>query len=169
MVAPRYREVVRNQIPSVTLGDGADVKIVCGEIDGVLGPVRDIVVSPEYLRVALAPGAKFEHSIKRGRTAFAYVFEGSAYFDAENQRLISKENMVMFDDGDRVIITTAEQATQFLLVSGKPINEPVAWRGPIVMNTEEELARAFEEYRNGAFVKQHATPEPRNAAERERE
>jgi redox-sensitive bicupin YhaK (pirin superfamily) len=170
MIAPRYREVMRKQIPSVALGDGADVKIVCGEIAGVHGPVHDIVVSPEYLRVALAPGAEFEHHVKRGHTAFAYVFEGSANFYAEDEWPIGKENTVVFDDGDRVRVTTAEQATQFLLVSGKPINEPVAWRGPIVMNTEEELARAFDEYRTGTFVKQlDANPERRNAAESEGE
>ncbi|MGZ4892375.1 MAG: pirin family protein, partial [Halobacteriota archaeon] len=154
MMTPRYREVKQQQIPTVELKEGARVKIVAGEVNGVKGPVRDVFVEPEYLSVALAPGAKFEHAIKRGHTTFAYVFEGSGYFDPGKWQRIRKENLVVYEDGDLVRITTADQAVQFLLVSGKPINEPVAWRGPIVMNTEEELERAFDEYRNGTFVKQ---------------
>lgn len=154
MMAPRYREVKQEQIPTVELREGARVKIVSGEVNGVRGPVRDIVVEPEYFSVALAPDAEFEHLVKRGHTTFAYVFEGSGYFDPGKAQRIGKENLVVYEDGDLVRITTADQAIQFLLVSGKPINEPVAWRGPIVMNTEEELERAFDEYRNGTFVKQ---------------
>jgi quercetin 2,3-dioxygenase len=95
--------------------------------------------------------------VKRGHTTFAYIFEGSGYFDPGKRQPIGKENLVVYEDGDSVRIT-ADDATQFLLASGKPINEPVAWRGPIVMNTEEELARAFDEYRNGTFVKQRNPP-----------
>ncbi|MHB1024479.1 MAG: pirin family protein [Desulfobacteria bacterium] len=153
MMDPRYRDVKGNEIPEVSMEGGAKVKIVCGRVNGVQGPVRDIVTDPEYLDVSVPKGAHFTHPVKKGHTVFAYVIEGSAYFDMERERLHGPESLVSYGEGDTVSITAEKAAVRFLLVSGKPIEEPVAWYGPIVMNTSEEIRIAFEEYRNGTFIK----------------
>jgi len=170
MMAPRYREIGSGQIPEVTLAGGVKVKIVCGEVNGVKGPVQDIVIDPEYLDVTIPPGASFMHPVKRGHTLFAYVVEGDGYFDPERNAYAhevvgsnyfdfnrscrcSAENLILYDDGEAVSIAAEERPVRFLLVSGRPIGEPVAWYGPIVMNTQEELRVAFEEYEKGTFIK----------------
>ena len=154
MMDPRYRDVKKEQIPEVSLADDkGKVKIIAGEINGTRGPVQDVVTNPEYLDVTIDSESEFKHNVKRGHTVFAYVIEGKGYFDPNRDQLISAENLVIFNDGDEVRITTKDESVRFLLISGKPIGEPVAWYGPIVMNTEEELRIAFEEYRNGTFIK----------------
>jgi redox-sensitive bicupin YhaK (pirin superfamily) len=153
MMDPRYRDVKRSEIPEVSIEGGVNVKIVCGLVNGVQGPVRDIVTDPEYLDVAVPKGARFSHPVKKGHTVFAYVVEGSACFDTERERLCGVESLVHYGDGDAVSIAAEKEPVRFLLVSGKPIGEPVAWYGPIVMNTSEEIRIAFEEYRNGTFIK----------------
>ncbi len=154
MMDPRYRGITKDQIPEVELNGGdVKIKIICGEVQGIKGPVQDIVTEPKYLDVTIKPNSEFRHSIPRGHNAFAYVVGGKGYFDDEKKQLISNENLVIYREGDEILISTAEEKVRFLLVSGKPIREPVAWRGPIVMNTEEELRIAFEEYRNGTFLK----------------
>jgi redox-sensitive bicupin YhaK (pirin superfamily) len=170
MMDPRYREVKSGQIPEVTVESGAKVKIISGEVNGVKGPVQDVVSNPEYLDVTIPEGGAFSHALTRGHSAMAYVIEGRGYFDErrdpyafeveganyfdlERSCLIGPENLVPFDDGDEVAITASERGVRFLLFSGKPINEPVAWYGPIVMNTQRELKIAFEEYQNGTFIK----------------
>lgn len=170
MMDPRYRGLVAAEIPEATLKGDVRVKIICGEAGGVHGPVRDVVVDPEYLDVTVPPETTFTHPIKRGYTALAYVIEGEGYFDPERnayahevvgnnyfdfQRRCSctPENLVLYDDGDAVLISTEASPVRFILVSGKPIGEPVAWYGPIVMNSQEELKIAFEEYEKGTFIK----------------
>jgi hypothetical protein len=170
MMDPRYREVKSGQTPETSVEGGAKVRVICGELNGVKGPVRDIVTDPEYLDVRVPPRSKFLHNVKLGHTVFAYVIEGKGYFDQgrdpcayemeganyfdfERNCLIGPESLIMFDDGDQLTFATADDAVRFLLVSGKPIREPVAWYGPIVMNTQDELRTAFEEYRNGTFIK----------------
>jgi redox-sensitive bicupin YhaK (pirin superfamily) len=170
MMDPRYREVKRSRIPEVVLEGGVKVKIISGRVNGTQGPVRDIVTDPEYLDVAVPEGASFRHAVKRGHTVFAYVTSGSAYFDPgrdpyardevgrnyfdmDRQCLCRSETLVLYGDGDAVAVTAEEEAVRFLLVAGKPIGEPVAWYGPIVMNTAEEIRTAFEEYRKGTFIK----------------
>jgi len=155
MMDPRYRDVKRSEIPEVSVEGGAKVKIVCGRVTGVQGPVRDIVTDPEYLDVAVPKGAHFSHPVMKGHTVFAYVVEGSAFFDPGRERLCGPETLVLYGDGDAVSIAAEKEPVRFLLVSGKPIGEPVAWYGPIVMNTSEEIRIAFEEYRNGTFIKRH--------------
>ena len=152
MMAPRYRDVKRAGIPEVSLEGGAAVKIVCGQVNGVQGPVRDIVTDPEYLDVAVPKGARFTHPVKRGHTVFAYVTEGSASFAAGRDPCV-RETLVHYGEGDAVSVTAEKEPVRFLLVSGKPIGEPVSWYGPIVMNTDEEIRVAFDEYRNGTFIK----------------
>lgn len=153
MMDPRYRDVKRSEIPEVSMEGGAKVKIVCGRVNGVQGPVRDIVTDPEYLDVSIPKGAHFTHAVKKGHTVFAYVVEGSARFDPGRDGLCGPECLVHYGDGDAVSVSAEKEPVRFLLVSGKPIGEPVAWYGPIVMNTSEEIRIAFEEYRNGTFIK----------------
>jgi quercetin 2,3-dioxygenase len=170
MMEPRYRDVTREQIPEVVLSQGVKVKVICGRVNGTVGPVRDIITDPEYLDVSIPAGAEFRHPVPRGRTAFAYVTEGEAYFDPErgayshevvadnyfdlNRRCVcGNRTLVLYGDGDEVLVAAPTTAVRFLLISGRPIREPVAWYGPIVMNTQDELRLAFEEYQNGSFVK----------------
>jgi quercetin 2,3-dioxygenase len=153
MMAPRYREVKSNQIPQVLAPDGATVRIICGDVNGTRGPVQDTVTAPEYLDVSLPSHSQFRHSAKRGRNTLAYVIEGSGGFDTERANPINAEHLVLFADGDEIVVTTQEKPVRFLLMSGQPIKEPVAWYGPIVMNTQDELRIAFEEYQRGTFIK----------------
>jgi redox-sensitive bicupin YhaK (pirin superfamily) len=170
MMNPRYRDVKNQQIPEVSLKSGAKVKIICGKINGKQGPVQDIVTDPEYLDVTVPEGVTFTHPVRRGQKAFAYVIEGEAYFDQSRDSythevigsnyfdfkrscICGNETMVLYGDGDQVSVATEKNAVRFLLISGRPIGEPVAWYGPIVMNTQEELKLAFEEYQNGTFIK----------------
>jgi redox-sensitive bicupin YhaK (pirin superfamily) len=170
MMEPRYREVASREIPEVTLDGGATVKVIAGTVGGVVGSVRDVVTSPEYLDVSLGPGATFTHSTPRGHTVFAYVVGGKgafcddkdpfcyeverdSYFDTERSELIGDRHLVLFGDGDAVKVAAEAEPVRFLLVSGKPLGEPVAWRGPIVMNTQQELRVAFEELDRGTFIK----------------
>jgi len=170
MMDPRYRDVKSNQIPEIPLGKGVKVKIICGEVNGVKGPVQDIIIDPEYLDITVPAKSDFTYSVKKGYTVFAYVLDGEGYFDKERDSyayeveganyfdfkrdcLIAPESLVIYDDGEEVGISTEKKPVRFLLISGKPIKEPVAWYGPIVMNTQEELRVAFEEYQNGTFIK----------------
>jgi quercetin 2,3-dioxygenase len=170
MMNPRYREVRSGDIPRITLDNGAVVRIVCGEVAGVDGPVTDILTDPEYLDVTLPASSHLARPIQRGHTAFAYVLEGKAffseerdpyawtvestkYFDTNGSALIGAAAVVLFADGDQILVTSEDSPVRFLLVSGAPLKEPIAWEGPIVMNTQEELRQAFAEYREGTFVK----------------
>jgi redox-sensitive bicupin YhaK (pirin superfamily) len=153
MMAPRYREVKSNQIPHVLTPEGATVRIICGEVNGTRGPVQDIVTAPEYLDVSVPAHSQFRRSANRGRNTLAYIIEGSGRFDAERASPISAEHMALFADGDEILVTTLENPVRFLLMTGEPLKEPVAWYGPIVMNTQDELRIAFEEYQQGTFIK----------------
>jgi redox-sensitive bicupin YhaK (pirin superfamily) len=153
MMDPRYRDVKSAQVPVVRLDGGAEVRIICGRVGKRQGPVQDIVIDPEYLDVTVPEGAEFVHETKRGHTVFAYVIEGKGHFDTSSDAFIGNGTLVLFSDGDAVAIAAKKEAVRFLLISGKPIGEPIAWYGPIVMNTEEELRVAFEEYRSGTFIK----------------
>lgn len=156
MMAPRYRDIRAAQVPEVALADGATVRVICGTVAGRQGPVRDIVIEPEYLDVSLPPGAEFVHATPRGHTVLAYVIGGAGVFGNGKDSLIRDGSAVLLGDGERVTVAAADEAVRFLLISGKPIGEPVAWYGPIVMNTEEELEEAFAEYRNGTFIKKRS-------------
>jgi redox-sensitive bicupin YhaK (pirin superfamily) len=153
MMAPRYRDVQSDTIPSVTMSNGAIIKIIAGKVDKTQGPVQDIITDPEYLDVTVPRDTTFVHPTKPGFTVFAYIFDGEAYFDTGHKTRGENGSIILFDDGDRISVTTDTSDVRFLLVSGKPLGEPVAWYGPIVMNTDEELRIAFEEYENGTFIK----------------
>jgi len=152
MMAPRYREIRRDQIPVVTPADGVTIRIVCGRVHGVEGPVREIIIEPDYLDIALEPDRRYDHPVKAGHRVFAYLLEGEARFGGPDGGAVGAETAALFGDGDVIRMVTDTQAARLLLVSGKPIGEPIAWGGPIVMNTREELTRAFEEYRDGTFL-----------------
>ena len=170
MTAPRYQDVVSAEIPEVTDNDGTHVRVVCGSFWGKTGPVDGIAADPQYLDIWVPPGTRKTLPVETSRHVFAYVFEGAGTFrDASRPQAVKTEleglpkdtmiddagnrSLVLFDNGDEVTVQAGESGIRFLLVSGKPIQEPVAWRGPIVMNTREELEQAFQEYRNGTFIK----------------
>jgi redox-sensitive bicupin YhaK (pirin superfamily) len=172
MTAPRYQDIAAGEVPEVTDDDGTRVRVVCGEFWGKRGPVEGVVASPQYLDVFVPPGKRKTLPVEVGRHAFAYVFEGSGTFSGASKPfgvLTEKENgdgsetlvrertgnrsLVVFDSGDEVTVQAGDEGIRFLLVSGKPIEEPVAWHGPIVMNTQAELRQAVSELRSGTFIK----------------
>lgn len=153
MMPPRYRGITGAEIPAVTDPDsGATIRVIAGTAAGATGPVRDVVTRPEYLDVSLPAGKTFAHRTPRGHTVFAYVIGGQGRF-GDRERPVGDRHLVWFGDGDLVSVSTAADPVRFLLVSGQPIGEPIAWQGPIVMNTEEELRTAFEELERGTFIK----------------
>jgi quercetin 2,3-dioxygenase len=164
MTRPRYRDVTHDQIPQVVLDNGTAIRIICGKAYGKQGPVEDIFIDPSYLDIQVPPGQVFTHPTQQGHTLFAYVIDGQGIFGpdavlssvqdgANTSGMITNETLVLFGDGDQVTVSTKNDTVRFLLISGMPIREPVAWQGPIVMNTQEELRIAFEEYRKGSFIK----------------
>ncbi len=172
MTAPRYQDIKAGEIPEVIDDDGTRVKVVCGEFWGRRGPVEGVAADPHYLDVTVLPGRRKTLRVATGRHAFAYVFAGSGDFRAASPPrgvLTEKEgangdeilvrdttgdrSLVLFDSGDEVTVQAGEQGIRFLMVSGKPIEEPVAWYGPIVMNTQAELQQAVSELRNGTFIR----------------
>jgi len=170
MMGPRYRGITASEIPEVTIPGDIRAKVICGEFGGVKGPVRDVVIDPAFLDVTVPPDTAFTLPIRHGHKVFAYIVDGEGYFDPERNAYAhevvgtnyfdmkrdcacSAENLILYGDGDAVAVTTQGRPVRFLLVSGQPIGEPVSWYGPIVMNTQEELQIAFEEYAKGTFIK----------------
>ena len=150
MSRPRYQGVLANEIPEVQTGV-ATVRVITGSVDGVDGPVKGIAADPTYLDASLPPNSSFTHQIPRGQTAFAYVFDGEASFDGGGER-IKHTRLIVFGDGDYVNVRTKDISVRFLLVSGNPLNEPIARYGPFVMNTRDEIERALRDLRDGTFV-----------------
>ena len=169
MTTPRYQEVGATDIPVVTDDDGTQVRIVCGSFWGKSGPVDGIAADPIYLDVTVPPGKRKVLPVETTRHAFAYVFEGSGKFGNASDPAAARtegvgaetapgtqadnRSLVLFDRGDEITVEAGEGGIRFLLVSGKPLEEPVAWRGPIVMNTQEQLREAFAELNTGTFLK----------------
>ena len=169
MTAPRYQDIVSRDIPEITDDDGTAVRVIIGEFWGRRGPVESIAADPRYLDVSVPPGRRKTLPVELGRHAFAYVFEGSGTFrDASAAQGVMVErtdgsdivermdagdrSLVLFDRGDEVTVQAGDQGIRFLLVSGRPLQEPVAWYGPIVMNTEAELRQAYDELKAGTFI-----------------
>jgi redox-sensitive bicupin YhaK (pirin superfamily) len=170
MMAPRYRDITSGQIPEAKLDNGILIKIIAGNVQEIAGPVQDIVIDPEYLDITIPPDIAFSHNVPLDHTVFAYVLQGKGYFEPERdpygyeiigknyfdfkrECIVGPRTLIIYEKGEQVEITAGDEAVRFLLVSGKPIGEPVAWHGPIVMNTQAELRTAFEEYQNGTFLK----------------
>jgi redox-sensitive bicupin YhaK (pirin superfamily) len=153
MMAPRYRGIVSDEIPVVEQA-GARVRVVSGTVNGSSGPVHEVVIEPEYFDVALEPGSRWTHSTPPDHTAISYLFEGTARYGEEGEPLATGRGVVvLLGDGDLVSVEAGEEGARFLFVSGKPLREPIAWRGPIVMNSQEELDLAWRELRDGSFIK----------------
>ena len=170
MTTPRYQDVAGKDIPEVVDDDGTRVRVVCGDFWGAKGPVEGVAADPRYLDISVPPGVRKTLPVETTRHAFAYVFAGSGQFrDASDPRAVRREDendsggyvtdeagnrsLVLFDRGDEITVQAGDEGIRFLLVSGKPIEEPVAWYGPIVMNTQEELQQAFNELQQGTFIK----------------
>jgi redox-sensitive bicupin YhaK (pirin superfamily) len=170
MTAPRYQDIPSDAIPEVIDNDGTRARIICGEFWGRRGPVDGVAAEPSYVDVSVPPGRRKRIAIETTRNAFAYVFAGSGTFrDASDPRAVLTESgadpnaqprydannhtLVLFDRGDGIVVQAGDEGIRFLLVSGKPIEEPVAWYGPIVMNTADELRQAVAELRDGSFIK----------------
>ncbi len=170
MTDPRYQDIPASAIPEVTDDDGTRVRIICGEFWGKKGPVEGVAADPNYLDISVAPGQRKRLKIETTRNAFAYVFAGSGTFrDSSEPRAVlteqaaepsaapvydvSNHSLVLFDRGDEITVQAGDEGIRFLLVSGKPIEEPVAWYGPIVMNTQEQLRQAMAELQTGDFIK----------------
>lgn len=170
MMDPRYQEINCADIPTLTLEDDVLVKVICGEFAGVRGPAENIVINPQYLDITVPAKTRFVISTNQGYTVIAYVMEGkgafceepdpfayqregSNYFDMQVGRWLENRSLILFDDGEQIQVTTQDVPVRFLLISGRPINEPIAWYGPIVMNTEKELRQAFNDLQNGTFIK----------------
>jgi redox-sensitive bicupin YhaK (pirin superfamily) len=171
MTAPRYQDVKAVEIPEVVDDDGVRVRVVCGEFWGKKGPVDGVVADPRYLDVSVPAGQRKRLRVEVERHAFAYIFEGDGRFAYSSKPLgvlaekqgdgeellvrepVSDRSLVLFDRGDEIDVQAGERGIRFLLVSGKPIEEPVAWYGPIVMNTRAELEQAIAELRNGSFIR----------------
>jgi hypothetical protein len=172
MTAPRYQDIAARDIPEVTDDDGTTARVICGSFWGKTGPVEGVAADPRYVDVSVPAGTRKRIPVERARHAFAYVFGGSGSFrDASEPRPVATErvgagavsepaldrtgnrSLVLFDSGDEITVHAGDEGIRFLLVSGRPIEEPVAWYGPIVMNTEQELQAAYDELRTGSFIK----------------
>lgn len=153
MCPPRYRGITAAEIPEVRDESGTVIKIICGRIGDTIGPVIGISTDPEYLDITLPAGGSISHPTRPGYTVIAYVIDGSGRFAPDATAECGNTTLVMFSDGENVVVTAGNQGLRFLFMTGKPLHQPIAWRGPIVMNTEQELVQAFEEYRNGTFIR----------------
>lgn len=160
MVDPKYRGIVKEQIPMVQK-DSVKIKVIAGKVDGTQGPVRDLAIDIEYFDVKLASGKTFEHTTTKEDTVFAYIVEGSVEVQGKT---ITQGQCIVFGEGDFAKISS-KNISRFLFVSGEPLDEPVAWRGPIVMNTQEELDQAFEELDAGTFIKTKKSLDPKQGIE----
>jgi hypothetical protein len=174
MTAPRYQDISSAQIPEVTEDDGTKARIICGEFWGQQGPVSGVAtdsnVAARYVDISVPPMTRKRIKVETSRNAFAYVFAGAGTFrDASDPRAVLTESgvdpnaapvydaknhsLVLFDRGDEIVVQAGPEGMRFLLVSGRPLEEPVAWYGPIVMNTQAELRQAMSELQTGKFIK----------------
>jgi redox-sensitive bicupin YhaK (pirin superfamily) len=156
MTTPRYQEISSRQIPSVSRTGGVKIRVIAGNVDGIQGPVSEIYADPAYLDVSIPAGGGFSHPVAKGHTVFAYVFEGRGVFgtDPNNpEHSMSQPGLVVFGDGDYIQVGAVSGPVRFLLVSGKPLDEPIARYGPFVMNTQQEIQQALDDLRNGTFVR----------------
>lgn len=150
MIRPKYRDITACKIPEVRVQNGVRVKVIAGNINGARGPMDDVVIDPEFLDCTVPAGQSFTHKVDPSYTAFIYVIGGKGSTD---NKAIENGNLVLFESGDHLSVNASNKPLKFLLLTGKPLKEPVAWRGPIVMNTQEELTIAFQEYQDGTFIK----------------
>ena len=149
MINPKYRDITADQVPNIEVQNGISIKVIAGTIGGVRGPMDDIVIDPEYFDCSVPAGETFIHRTDPTYTAFIYTIAGKG---KTGGTFISNGKLVLFDQGDQLSVKALDEPLRFLLLTGKPLHEPVAWQGPIVMNTQAELATAFQEYQDGTFI-----------------
>ena len=154
MSQPRYQDIPSRDIPEVRTDTGATIRVIAGTVAGIDGPVADIAANPTYLDVCILAGCLFSHPVSRGHTAFAYVFEGTAGFVEEEETLtwIDQTKLVVWEDGDLVKMKAGDESVRMLLISAKPLNEPIARYGPFVMNTKDEIEQALLDLKQGTFI-----------------
>jgi redox-sensitive bicupin YhaK (pirin superfamily) len=152
MMTPRYRDITAADIPEVILDNGTVIKVIAGTVHGISGPTDNVVIDPEYLDCTVPANTEFKHPTQTGYTSFLYVIAGEGSI---NDTPVQDKTLVLFEDGDKISICASKLPLRFLHMSGKPLHQPIAWRGPIVMNTAEELAQAFRELQNDTFI-QHS-------------
>jgi redox-sensitive bicupin YhaK (pirin superfamily) len=160
MTKPRYQEIASEEIPEIERQDGVRIRVIAGLADGVRGPVREIVADPTYLDASIPAGGSFRQPVERGHSAFAYIFEGAGTFGLAGDssgETVSAPKLVVLKDGDYVQVRTDRQAVRFLLISGKPLHEPIARYGPFVMNTWQEIEQTLRELRDGTFIRAEAS------------
>lgn len=150
MMPPRYRGITAADISQVKRANGTCIRVIAGCVDGVTGPADNIIIDPEYLDCTVPPNTEFRHPTHKGYTVFVYVIGGNGNVQGTK---VSNGDLVLFADGDEITLSAQDEQLRFLYLSGKPIGEPIAWRGPIVMNTDEELQQAFRELDNNTFIK----------------
>jgi redox-sensitive bicupin YhaK (pirin superfamily) len=150
MMPPRYRDIAANKIPEVELKNGTRVKVIAGSIEQAQGPMDDIIINPEFFDCTLPAGETLIHPTDPSYTAFLYAIDGEGNTDGKR---ITNGMLVLYDAGEQISVSAASEGLRVLLLTGKPLNEPVAWGGPIVMNTQEEVDAAMREYREGRFIK----------------
>ena len=170
MMDPRYRDIKSSDIPVVRHENGVEIRVICGRAGDISGPVTDVVIEPEYLDIAVPPDTEYIHEAPREKNVMVYIFEGSAdfcaaekgfmpdipggnYFDYPPEKIQGNRTLIVYDEGDEIRVKTDANHVRFLYIAGKPLKEPVAWYGPIVMNTREELCTAFQELDEGTFIK----------------
>jgi len=155
MTEPKYRDIRQKQIPIIH-ENGVEIHVIAGNVNETQGPVQDIAIDPELLDVILAPGSSFDYAISQEHAVYAYVMQGKVIVD-NGAKTVTAKHVMIFGDGDHVHMKS-ESGCRLLLFSGIPLNEPVAWAGPIVMNTSAELSQAFKEYREGSFLQYNSSP-----------
>ena len=153
MMPPRYREIKKEDIPVFDLGNGSNIKVIAGESQGLVGPVKDLVVDVKYLDMSLGPRTFLEHEMPAERNGFVMVYEGELIIGDKHPKTVPAGSVAVFGPGDMYRLGTGRRTAKFILASAKPLKEPIAWGGPIVMNTREELDLAFSELKAGAFIK----------------
>ncbi len=152
MMDPRYQDITTSEIPVVNWKE-IMVKVIAGKFQGTEGPVKDIIGKPLFLDITVPEGTEQTLDIEKGHTIFVYVFEGMGYFNPKKEKKVQAGTMAKLTGGDQIFIGSGKKAFRFLLIGGEPLNEPIEWRGPIVMNTKNELYQAFEDFHEGNFVK----------------
>jgi redox-sensitive bicupin YhaK (pirin superfamily) len=156
MIAPRYQNITSEQIPEVQQDNGVIIRVIAGEVDGVSGPVKEIFADPIYQDVSVPPGNSYSQAVARDHAAIAYIFEGEGVFGANEsgqEPAVGQPRLIVFGEGDLISVRTGDQDVRFLLIAGKPLNEPIARYGPFVMNTQTEIEQTLDDLKNGNFIR----------------
>lgn len=157
MCQPKYRDINSSDIPTIQPENGVEIKVICGTVHNTVGPINDLSTNPIYLDISLKPNTSYTLKTEHNHMAACYIFEGHSSFCKKvgpEYTMYSDETLLLFEKGDYIEITTVEKPVRFLFISGEPLKEPISWRGPIVMNSDEEITQAFAELDEGTFIKQ---------------